>query len=239
MTKPTNWLTSLYDKQRGKDICYELPYGQGFTSEVIRTRKALVINSGVEQRGLELGAVMAAAQELGYPKSWIGVPMLVGDEVIGVISTQDYEKENAFSESDLSLFTAIASNVGIAIKNAQLYAEIQEELAERKKTEADLADSQARLQAIFSNVRAGIGVSREDGKLNFVNDRWEAMFGYTAFELSQKTIWDISHTDEQDSIKDAYRILVNGEMESFQIEKRFINNSGKIFWGSVQSNQRS
>ena len=39
--------------------------------------------------------------------------------------------------------------------------EMQEELAERKKTEADLADSQARLQAIFANVRAGIGVSRK------------------------------------------------------------------------------
>jgi diguanylate cyclase (GGDEF)-like protein/PAS domain S-box-containing protein len=212
-----------------------LPYGQGFSSEVIRTRKALVINSSVEQRGQELGAVMAAAQELGYPKSWIGVPMIVGDEVIGVISTQDYEKENAFSDSDLSLFTSIASNVGIAIKNAQLYAEIQEELAERKKTEADLADSQTRLQAIFANVRAGIGVSREDGKLFFVNERWAIMFGYSATELSSKTIWDISHSDEKDSIHEAYQSLVNGEVESFQIEKKFLHKNGEAFWGSISA----
>jgi diguanylate cyclase (GGDEF)-like protein/PAS domain S-box-containing protein len=211
------------------------PFGQGFSSEVIRTRKALVINSGVEQRGRELGAVMAAAQELGYPKSWIGVPMIVGDEVIGVISTQDYEKENAFSESDLNVFTAIASNVGIAIKNAQLYAEIQAELSERKRTEADLADSQARLQAIFANVRAGIGVSRDDAKLIFVNDRWATLFGYSALELSRKTIWDIGHSEDQGAIHEAYRSLVNGEVESFQIEKRFLHKNGSFFWGSVSA----
>ncbi len=212
-----------------------VPYGPGFSSEVIRTRKALVINSGVEQRGKELGAVLVAAQELGYPKSWLGVPMIVGDEVIGVISTQDYEKENAFSASDLNLFSAIASNVGIAIKNAQLYEEMQEELSERKKTEADLADSQARLQAIFANVRAGIGVSQEDGKLIFVNDRWATMFGYSAHELSRKTIRDIGYSEDKDSITEAYRTLIDGEVESFQIEKRFTHKNGNLFWGSVSA----
>jgi diguanylate cyclase (GGDEF)-like protein/PAS domain S-box-containing protein len=234
--KANEFINIPYMINKGERISISgFPFGQGFSSEVIRTRKALVINSGVEQRGRELDAVMAAAQELGYPKSWIGVPMIVGDEVIGVISTQDYEKENAFSESDLSLFTAIASNVGIAIKNAQLYAEIQAELSERKRTEADLADSQARLQAIFANVRAGIGVSRDDAKLIFVNDRWATLFGYSALELSRKTIWDIGHSEDQSAINEAYRILVNGEVESFQIEKRFLHKNGSFFWGSLSA----
>jgi diguanylate cyclase (GGDEF)-like protein/PAS domain S-box-containing protein len=211
------------------------PFGQGFTSEVIRTHKPLVINSGVEQRSRELGAVVLAANELGYPKSWVGVPMIVGDEVIGMISTQDYHNENAFSKSDISLFTAIASNVGIAIKNAQLYSEIQSELEERKRTEADLADSQARLQAIFANVRAGIGVSQDDGRLIFVNDRWAAMFGYSALELSGKTIWDIGHCEDQDVIRETYRMLADGDVESFQIEKRFLHKNGLVFWGSVSA----
>jgi GAF domain-containing protein len=59
--------------------------------------------------------------------------MQVGDQVIGVISAQNYDQEDAFTDDDVRLWSIIAANVGIAIQNAQLYAAAQQELAERKR----------------------------------------------------------------------------------------------------------
>ena len=225
-----------YMINQGKRITIpNVQFGNGFTSEVIRTRDPLVINEDVAKRSQELGALLAAATELGIPKSWLGVPMIVGDEVIGVMSTQDYERENAFSDSDVSLFRTIASNIGIAFKNAQLYQEIQDELSERKRAEAALADSQERLQAIFDNAGAGIGVTWENTKLIFVNDRWTEMFGFTSQELSGKTIWELCPPEDNQTLRENFKSMAANRLESFQIENRFLNKNGSTFWGTLSA----
>jgi len=223
-----------YMTVNGKRITIpDQPFGKGFTSEVIRTGQPLVVNSDLEKHSKEFGATLFAATEMGFPKSWMGVPMIVADQVVGVICMQDYENENAFDDSAIRLFGTIASNVGIALKNANLYQEIQNELAEREQAESDLADSQSRLQAILDNAGAGIGVTNEICKFIFVNDRWVEMFGYIPQELSKMTLWDVGHPDDISSIKERLNAIADGSLDSFQIEKRFINKDGSSFWGTV------
>ena len=41
------------------------------------------------------------------PKSWLGVPMLVGDQVTGILSVQNLDKENAFDESGCPLLADV------------------------------------------------------------------------------------------------------------------------------------
>ncbi len=52
------------------------------------------------------------------------VPMMRGDEAIGVLSVQSYTI-NAYSENDLNLINGLASYVSTALQNAELFAEIQ------------------------------------------------------------------------------------------------------------------
>lgn len=189
----------------------------------------------MEARSRELGAIYSIATDLGPPKSWLGVPMVVGDEVIGVMSTQDYDNENAFSNPDVALMSAIASNVGIALKNAQLYQEIQDELSERRRAEAALADSQERLQAIFDNAGAGIGVAWENAKFIFVNDRWSNMFGFSSEELSEMTIWELCPADDNKIIHENFDSMADGLLDSFQVENRFLNKDGSTFWGTASA----
>ena len=232
----TSTISFPYLVSRGSRISVpDIQFGQGLTSEVIRTRNPLVINSGMEVRSRELGAIFSIATDLGPPKSWLGVPMIVGDEVIGVMSTQDYDNENAFSQSDVALMSAIASNVGIALKNAQLYQETQDELSERKRAEAALAESQARLQALFDNAGAGIGVTWDNAKFIFVNDRWSNMFGFSSEELSDMTIWELCPADDNKNIHDNFDSMVDGLLDSFQIENRFLNKDGSTFWGTASA----
>jgi GAF domain-containing protein len=64
------------------------------------------------------------------PKSYLGVPIAVGKQAIGVISVQSTQQEGRFDESDVRLLTTIAANVGTAIHNAQLYQETQRRASE-------------------------------------------------------------------------------------------------------------
>lgn len=124
--------------------------GQGLSSQIIRTRQPLLINQNYETHSKELGVIRIEPPNFKeHPKAWLGVPMILGDQVIGVISAQNYEQENAFSENDVRLWTTIAANIGIAIRNVQLYGETSR-----------VAEQMAALNRISLAVTEGLGMDR-------------------------------------------------------------------------------
>ena len=58
------------------------------------------------------------------------MPILAGDEAIGVISVQDTTQSGRFGEADSRLLATLAANVGVAIQNARLYRDAQRQAAE-------------------------------------------------------------------------------------------------------------
>jgi transcriptional regulator with GAF, ATPase, and Fis domain len=120
------------------------PLGEGLTSILIKTSRPLMLVEDTENRARALGAKV-----LGAPaKSWLGVPLLVGGEVIGAIVVQDIEHEHRFNENDLRLLSTFASQVAIAIRNARL-------LEDSRRT----AEHEHLLSEISSKVRASPDIS--------------------------------------------------------------------------------
>lgn len=74
------------------------------------------------------------------PGSWLGVPMKIGKEVIGVISVQN-KKPNAFNRDTVQLMEIIAGQVAIAIRNAQLVKGIKNEHKKQLKAIRQISDS--------------------------------------------------------------------------------------------------
>jgi signal transduction histidine kinase/CheY-like chemotaxis protein len=99
-----------------------MPYGEGLTSKIIQTGAPLLLNQEVHKRTEEMGAANIGKQALSY----LGVPIFVSGKAIGVISVQSTTTEGLFEEDDKRLLGTIASNVGVAIQNAQLFQEAQE-----------------------------------------------------------------------------------------------------------------
>ncbi len=96
--------------------------GEGLTSKIIITGIPLLINKEVHERANQLGV-----ERVGLPAaSYLGVPIPVGDEVIGVLSVQTTHKENRFGEKDQRLLTTIAANVGMALRKARLFEEVKQ-----------------------------------------------------------------------------------------------------------------
>jgi PAS domain S-box-containing protein len=134
----SNAYLALFDRQTGTiEIPYMLdagqrmhiepfPLGRGLTSVIIQQRAPLLINQDAQRAVTELGAITTGKDA----RSFLGVPVMAGDEVLGVISVQDLERENRFSQADVGLLTTIASNVGVALQNARLFEQTQARAAE-------------------------------------------------------------------------------------------------------------
>lgn len=123
----TGLITFPYWRVREQRVEAEpIQYGQGLTSVVLRSRQPLVINDHYLEQSQALGVVPRFRQITGRaPLSWLGVPIPIGEEVIGVISLQHYEREQAFAEAEVRLLQTIAANVGIALHNARLFAVVE------------------------------------------------------------------------------------------------------------------
>jgi PAS domain S-box-containing protein len=107
----------------------------GLTGWVIRTRKPFLVRDlQTEQLPVEPGHITQPA------RSWLGVPLIAREHLIGVISVQSF-RPDAFDAGDRRLLESLSAQVAIAIENAQLY-EVQrrqaDELARLHRASATL-----------------------------------------------------------------------------------------------------
>ncbi|HEX7195358.1 MAG TPA: GAF domain-containing protein, partial [Candidatus Limnocylindria bacterium] len=106
-----------YVEDGGHPIQEPMAMGEGLTSKVLTTRRPLILN-----RAADWDALGARGQGT-LARSWLGVPIVAGEQAIGVISIQSTTQDGRFADSDERLLSTIAANVGVAIQNARLYDE--------------------------------------------------------------------------------------------------------------------
>ncbi|HEY3476582.1 MAG TPA: GAF domain-containing protein, partial [Anaerolineales bacterium] len=129
-----------------------LPFGEGLYSRVIQTQQPIVLGTKEEQ--LKLGVTPASSpnSEQDLNQSYLGVPILLGDQVTGVVSVQSYQ-QNAYGDSDLRLLQTLANSMSVALENARLFDETQRLLKETEQRNAELA--------IINSVQQGLASKLE------------------------------------------------------------------------------
>ena len=119
-----------YYSEGGTRTSHEaVPLGDGPTSRVLKTRETLLLHGSAEFAGLGERRVGEAGG------SYLGVPILAGEQAIGALSVQTTRDDSRYDEADARLLGTIAANVGVAIQNARLFRE-----AQAAKQEADAAN---------------------------------------------------------------------------------------------------
>ena len=104
----------------------------GFRRHVIENRQSILIQN--DMSGWMKKYDNPVLQGL-QPKSAIFIPMIVGEAAIGVISLQNNDQENAFTDADVRLLTTLANSMGIALENARLW---EQEKLYRKALQREL-----------------------------------------------------------------------------------------------------
>lgn len=86
----------------------------------------------------------------GRIRSWLGVPLITKDEVTGVIALNRIEVQ-PYTTEEIKLVTAFASQASIALENARLFGEAQQEIIERQQLEKALRESQDYYRSLFED----------------------------------------------------------------------------------------
>ncbi|MFQ6082195.1 MAG: GAF domain-containing protein [Candidatus Aminicenantia bacterium] len=108
---------------------WKLSDTKGLTNWIIKFKKPLLIKDYDEEKE----SLPTEVVTIGIPaKSYIGIPLIVKEKVIGVISVQGYQKR-MFNEEHENLLTSIANQVALTIDNARLFKESKDR-AERLLT---------------------------------------------------------------------------------------------------------
>jgi GAF domain-containing protein/DNA-binding response OmpR family regulator len=142
-------ITAVYSYYRGYQVFEPFPFGEGMTSQIIRSRKPLTHNTLEE--AVQHGAIFLSEED--KTETYMGVPIVSGEKVLGVVSVQSY-RPYAFDEHQLRLLSTLALSMGVALENARLFDETQRRNAELAIINSVQAALSARMdiQAIYEAV---------------------------------------------------------------------------------------
>ena len=112
---------------------------------------------------------------------------------------------------------------------------ILSDIDERKKAEDALREEEVKLRAIFDASSSGIAVTDRSGKFLEMNRWWREKLGYEEWEIASLTILDITHPLDGQISKAQMQRLLDGEVDGYQLEKRFIKKDSSFFWGDLSA----
>lgn len=118
--KQTETIEHRYAIERGERIYAPGHHPiRGFRIWIVERRQPVLISTDVAELAAQIGQPTIPGTIT--PKTWLGVPMIVSDQVTGILSLQDVEKENAFDESVVRLLQTLAASMSVALENARLW----------------------------------------------------------------------------------------------------------------------
>lgn len=152
-----NFFIALYDKASEtlslpffadeKDNFYEVPIKKTITGWVIKNNKSVLLKEDDLKKMEEAGEI----DLVGTPcKVWMGVPLRVESETIGVMCLQDYNDENKFSPEDLNILDFIATQIAIAIQRRTMLDNL---IMARQKAEEAAQSKQVFMSTMSHEIR--------------------------------------------------------------------------------------
>src|SRR5438034_7645794 len=86
------------------------------------------------------------------------------------------------------------------------------------------------LAAMFERTPAGIAMADPSGRYIRANPSFLRMVGYSAEELAQKSIGDLSHADDLPETWRTFEDLVQGRRHQADYAKRMLRKNGQVIW---------
>ena len=106
---------------------------------------------------------------------------------------------------------------------------------ERTREQQALSDSENLFRSTFELAPIGIGINAPDGRSLRANQKVSELTGYSKSELMQMTHRDITHPDDIALDTEKVSQLMNGEIDNYTLEKRYVRKDGTTIWARVRS----
>ena len=113
------------------------------------------------------------------------------------------------------------------------YVAIQRDITARRHIENALHESEALFRRVFDESPIGMAVIGNDNRFERANAAFCDMVGRPEEVLRTLTYLDITHPEERDRTAALGRALRNGDIESIELEKRYVRPDGTVLWAAV------
>jgi signal transduction protein with GAF and PtsI domain len=134
-----DFVLNLTESEVDKELLKRQPANLGISGYILHNKTPVLIKDNADKWAVSHG--IQPLGEMAY--SWLGVPLLLANQILGIIIVQNYHQENVYDEHDRDLLMTIASSAAVALQNALLFAE-------KRKAERDSLERSDRIKALLS-----------------------------------------------------------------------------------------
>ena len=145
------------------------------------------------------------------PLIWMGCPLVIRDEVIGVIAVQSYTDADIYDENDLQLLTAVCHQIAMAI--------------DRKRFLDKLQESEKRLNSLVKNSSDSLVIVKANGDRTYINPAIESITGFTIQELESMPFNAVIHPDDLTKVIKAWKKAIEHPDKPVTLEYRHIHKT--------------
>lgn len=121
-----NW---IYAYEYGQEVdLSQIPLmdiNQGFSGQVVKQRRYLLVNQRFPELAKQYQSIIIGA----LASTWLGFPLIVANNLIGVLAIENEHDPDAFGKRDVQLLETIAGALAIAINNLLQLEAVQDALA--------------------------------------------------------------------------------------------------------------
>jgi signal transduction histidine kinase/CheY-like chemotaxis protein len=129
-----HFVIALYEKGANRlEVKFEVADGKrrfylsslshdGLIGYVMQTRTPFLVKDNFET----IYETVTGRTPYRVAQSWLGVPLILGDQAVGVIVLQNFRIRRVYDSDDLNFLSTIADQAAVAISNARLFREAQD-----------------------------------------------------------------------------------------------------------------
>jgi len=216
-----NFFAALYDEETDnlyipfeeghKDYIEKWKAEKSLTGLVVKQKVSILL----DKEGIKKLADEGTIEYLGErSESWLGVPLKIGQRVLGALVIQDYKKKNAYDNHSIEIMEMIAHELSIYIDHKRA-----EEVANRLTKGIE----QSPICIIVTDVK---------GNIEYVNPKFTELTGYTFKEINGKNPNILNSGDHNNEYyKNLWDTVLSGKDWKGELHNK--KKNGELFWESA------
>lgn len=162
----------------------------------------------------------------------IHVPLRYQNKTFGVLSVNNHTTMRDFTRRDEEILVSLGDYAAIAIENANLYQQAQEEIRQRAKVEKALRISEERYALAVAGANDGIWDWDLLSNKVYFSPRWKQMLGFTEEDIEDNLeAWlKLIHPDDVENVKLNLYAHIQRQTPYFNCEYRIRKKNGQYAW---------